>query len=277
MKVIKCINNNVAVCMDSNGNEVIAFGKGIGFKKPPFEIALKDIEKTYWDLDDIYISMINDIPSEIIEISDHVVNFSRSKIHGIINSNIIFSLADHINFAIKRFNENLDIKLPIINDVKHLFPEEMSIGLYALSIIYSKTNVKLPDEEAAYIALHIINSEFLTKENYIEKNDSKLIREATDIIEIQFNIRLDKESINYSRFCSHMQYLVKRSENKEIFNSENDTLYDSIIMSYPDAYKCIQTINAYIEKNMGWNLEEEEEIYLILHINRLLARDLSNN
>ena len=35
MKVIKKINNNVALCLDGNQRELIAFGKGIGFKPIP--------------------------------------------------------------------------------------------------------------------------------------------------------------------------------------------------------------------------------------------------
>ena len=38
MKVIKKINNNVAICLDNNGKELIAFGNGIGFPKVPYEI-----------------------------------------------------------------------------------------------------------------------------------------------------------------------------------------------------------------------------------------------
>ena len=38
MKVIKNINNNVAICVDDNGHEVVAMGKGIGFSKPPYEV-----------------------------------------------------------------------------------------------------------------------------------------------------------------------------------------------------------------------------------------------
>ena len=43
MKVIKNINNNVSICVDDNNREVIAFGKGIGFKKPPYELELSQI------------------------------------------------------------------------------------------------------------------------------------------------------------------------------------------------------------------------------------------
>lgn len=46
MKVIKNINNNVSICVDDNNREVIAFGKGIGFKKPPYELELSQIDRT---------------------------------------------------------------------------------------------------------------------------------------------------------------------------------------------------------------------------------------
>ena len=43
MRVIKKINNNVALCLDNNNHELIAFGKGIGFPKIPYE--LDDLNK----------------------------------------------------------------------------------------------------------------------------------------------------------------------------------------------------------------------------------------
>ena len=51
MKVIKNINNNVAICVDDNGHEVVAMGKGIGFSKPPYEVDLSKIDRTYYSLD----------------------------------------------------------------------------------------------------------------------------------------------------------------------------------------------------------------------------------
>ena len=33
MRVLRTINNNVVICLDNNENEVVVFGKGIGFKK----------------------------------------------------------------------------------------------------------------------------------------------------------------------------------------------------------------------------------------------------
>ena len=80
MKVIKNINNNVSLCLDSQNNEVVAFGKGIGFTKPPYDIPLSKIERTYYNINPTYISMINDIPAEIFELSTKVVEFAREKL-----------------------------------------------------------------------------------------------------------------------------------------------------------------------------------------------------
>ena len=55
MKVIKNINNNVAICVDDNGHEVVAMGKGIGFSKPPYEVDLSKIDRTYYSLDSHYV------------------------------------------------------------------------------------------------------------------------------------------------------------------------------------------------------------------------------
>jgi beta-glucoside operon transcriptional antiterminator len=127
VKVIKNINNNVAVCQDANGKELIAFGKGIGFKVAPYEIQLGQIERTYYNVDSIYISMINDLPEEIISSADVIVNYARSKINYPISSNIVFTLADHINFSIQRFQKNIKLSLPVMYDVQQLFETEMEL------------------------------------------------------------------------------------------------------------------------------------------------------
>lgn len=48
MQAVCNINNNVALCLDSQGNELVAFGRGIGFRKPPYEVELSRIEHLLW-------------------------------------------------------------------------------------------------------------------------------------------------------------------------------------------------------------------------------------
>lgn len=273
MKVIKNINNNVSLCLDSNNIEVVAFGKGIGFTKPPYEVDLNQVQRTYYDIDPMYINMISNIPEEILDISDNIINYARIKLDTPVSSNIVITLADHINFAIQRYKENMNIKLPIVHDIQYLFETEMEIGEYALNLIKKKLKVFLPKEEAAYIALHIINAESMNKNKKQEKHDEEVIDDICDIIEKDFQIKVDKIGFNYSRFVSHMHYLLKRGKKNEMVKSENQKLYESLINTYPKTYECIQHVRKYLKDQVNWDLSDEECIYLMLHINRLCARE----
>lgn len=268
MKVIQKINNNVALCIDSKGNEVVAFGKGIGFRKPPYEVGLDQIQRTYWGIDKTYISMIKDIPPEILELSDQIVNFARQKLDNPISSNIVFTLADHISFAIQRQKEHVKVCLPIIQDIKYLFEDEMEIGRFAVELLKKKQKIYFDDDEAAYIALHIINAE-AAGEDKANRLNEKLIDGIVRIVEEQFDIKVDKNGFSYSRFVSHMHYLLKKGKERKLLDNEQPYMYDMLVKEYPDIYQCTEKIREYLGKNLSWELTKEECFYLMLHVHRL--------
>lgn len=270
MKVIKNINNNVSLCLDSNGKEVIVFGKGIGFKKPPYDLELPQIQRTYYDVDEAYLSMINDIPEDVIKVSDTIVNYARGKLPNSISSNIVFTLADHINFCIKRYNKGLMFNLPIENDIEQLFETEMDIGIYSINVIKDVLHIRLPKEEAVYIALHFINAEENRKS---EIDNEKLIEDIVEIVEKDFDLTINKENFNYSRFISHMHYLLKRGKKKEMIQTENQKMYESLVSANRKASECANEISNYLLIKNSMNLSDEEKMYLILHINRLCSRE----
>ena len=103
MEVIKKINNNAAVCIDSAGNELVAIGTGIGFPAVPYSLDdLDKIQKTYYDINPHYLEMLNDIPENVFRVSSKIVDLYRNKIRDAISSNLVFTLADHLYFAIER-------------------------------------------------------------------------------------------------------------------------------------------------------------------------------
>ena len=83
MKVIKNINNNVAICVDDNGHEVVAMGKGIGFSKPPYEVDLSKIDRTYYSLDSHYVTLLSEIPEEVIDVTLEIVEKYFNEFAGI--------------------------------------------------------------------------------------------------------------------------------------------------------------------------------------------------
>ncbi len=272
MKVIKNINNNVAICLDSKGMEVVAFGKGIGFKKAPYDIELAKIQKTYYNVDTAFISMLNDIPEKVINISDRIIDYARDRLNMPLSSNIVFTLADHINFTLERYRKNINIKLPIVNDIQHLFEKEMEVGKYGIKLILKELGVYLPADEAAYIALHIINSQERDKNNEDMQND-RMIDAVVRIIEDNYEIKVNKEDFNYSRFVSHIYYLLKRGRKQEMMKSDNDRIYQNLIKEYPKTKETADKVSDYLEKNIHVQLNNEEKLYLMLHINRLCTRE----
>lgn len=129
MKVIKKINNNVAVCLDNNDHELIAFGKGIGFPKMPYVLEnLAGIDRTFYGINDSYFELIQEIPEEIIELTARIVDIARNYLNYNLNDNITFTLADHINFAIDRQKKKMVFNYPMAHDLQYFYQQEMEMG-----------------------------------------------------------------------------------------------------------------------------------------------------
>lgn len=278
MQVIKKINNNVAVCFDNDGHELVAFGKGIGFPKMPYVLNdLSKIWRTYYGINPVYLNLINEIPETIIVLSAKIVDTAKTKIKNEINSNIVFTLADHINFAVERYKKNMDIKMPFCYDIQHLYEKEMYIGDYAVKMLNKELDVHLSKDEAVGIAMHFINSEIRQKNEEQEVDERTVIIDLTNIIEKEFSIKIDRNGFNYSRFASHMQYLLKRRKEDTKISSENQKMYDSMKETCHRTYECVIRIKEYLISALDWNPSDEELLYLMLHINRLCSREDCNH
>lgn len=49
MRLVKKINNNVALGIDDSGRDVVVFGKGVGFKRMPYDITPTDeVQRIFW-------------------------------------------------------------------------------------------------------------------------------------------------------------------------------------------------------------------------------------
>ena len=154
MKVIKNINNNISLCLDSRNNEVVAFGKGIGFTKPPYDVPLSKIDRTFYDVDEEQLAVLNRIPENVLEAAAEIVDLANEKMDNQFRENVVFTLADHIDFSVQRYRKNINIKLPLFYEVRQLYPKESEIGKQALNILKKRLDIALPREEAAAIALH---------------------------------------------------------------------------------------------------------------------------
>jgi len=85
-------------------------------------------------------------------------------------------------------------------------------------------------------------------------------------------IKVDKDGFNYSRFVSHMYYLLRRKANNGN-DLGNKTIYEKMIEEYPEINEVSEEIAAYLNEKIKIMLNDEEKLYLMLHINRLCSRE----
>ena len=102
MKIVKRINTNAAIAINGNKKEIVILGKGVGFPKVPYELTdISIIERTFYDIDPIYINVLANLSNDIVIVCTKIYELAKLKLECELNTNFPIILADHIQFAIE--------------------------------------------------------------------------------------------------------------------------------------------------------------------------------
>ncbi len=273
MRIEKIINNNIISARDKGGVELIAMGRGIGYgKRQGNEVADDRIEKIFrlehMDDKEHFKELLASIPLEYIRLSTDIISYAREVLEIELNQNVYLTLTDHISFALSRYSKKMDFNNALYDEVKIFYPLEYSVGRYALDLIEERTGCRLVEDEAASIALHIINGE-LNSAIGTTFVMIKMMREMMEIIEENVKIT-DERKYPRDRLISDLKQLANRLVCEQpISGHKDDKLYQFVRENYRQEYMLITGINSYIEKEYQCSMTEEEKIYLALNIKRM--------
>lgn len=273
LRITKKINNNVALAQDSAGKEIVVFGRGIGFPAMPYELTdLSKIQRTFYDIKSSYVELAAALPEDLILLAADIAELARCDLDCDLNPNLPITLADHLNFAIERFQTGLEVHSPLAYDIAHFYPAEVELGKQALEIIRQRKGIALPRSEATNIALHLINGEMENNDMHATLTATKVIRDVTNIVEDSLGMVLDTSGFNYSRFVTHIRYLIQRMQQGTQEVNGMSSAMRSLIREYPDIYCCTMNVVSYFAKTFQRECSEDEKLYLFMHINRLKER-----
>ena len=277
MLINKVLNNNVVTIINENNQESVVMGRGIAFqKKKGDEIDEDKVDKIFIlenkSINDKLITLVNDIPVENLEVAEEIVKYAEEKLNTKLNENIYLTLTDHIGFSISRYENNLEMKNVMLWDIKRLHRDEFLIGVKALEIIKDRLGIELPEDEAATIALHILNGE-LNKDMPDVVNMINLIDEILKMVKYHFNVEFNEDSINYYRFITHLKFFTQRLESGRYYEDNDNELFEIIKDKYPKSYDCTKRIEGFIKQKYNNDLTKEEKLYLIVHIARLVQEN----
>lgn len=280
MKIKRVFNNNVVLAYKDN-DEAVIFGKGVGFQKKHGDIVedskIEKIFTTNEKQSSNLETLFNEVSTEYVDLTYKIVKQAESDLGIEFNSSIYITVMDHINYALIRAKEGLFIKNALIWEIQRTYSKEYQCALKTLEIIYKDTGIELPQDEAGTLAIHYFNAQ----DPLQQMNDSiKMVGIIQDIIKLiqkQFDIEFDEEEINYNRMMTHLRYFVNnllKNEKKEIKarKMDDDFLYQSIKKQYPDVYLCVQNIKRYVNLKLNKQISDEEKMYLMIHIQRIIEK-----
>lgn len=273
MKIKKVLNNNAVIAVGNDNEEIVITGLGLAFKKKAgdildqekieriFRMESKEVSKKLQDL-------ISEIPVEYVEITEEIVVASKEMLNKNLNENIYLTLTDHINFAAIRIEKGYKLTNPMVWEIRRFYHGEFKVGLKALDIVKERLGIELPEDEAASIAMHIVNAEQNEDMPNVETL-IKILQDILNIIKYHFNIELNNDSIHYQRLVTHLKFFAQRIINAEN-SDEDDQLYDIICKQYIEAHKCALKIKKYIFEEYNFEVKKSELTYLIVHIERVI-------
>ncbi|MDQ1236190.1 beta-glucoside operon transcriptional antiterminator [Paenibacillus sp. SORGH_AS306] len=276
MRIAKVINNNVVSIYQADGSELVVMGRGIAFKKKPDDkIDESKIQKVFAlknkQTSDNFKMLLREVPIELIEIVENMIVYTKETLGKKLNENLYVSLTDHINFAIERYQQGLEIKNVLLWEIKQIYREEFGIGLKTLEQINHKLGIELPEDEAAFIAIHIINAE-MNEEVSTTMTITKFIQQTLNIVKYHFKKEFDEDSLSYFRFVTHLKFFAQRVLKGTHYNDNYDHLYTMIKEKHHEAAACAEKIQKFVAKEYNYQSTNEELLYLTVHLERVINR-----
>lgn len=277
MRVKKVFNNNILLAEDEKLAEMILMGKGIGFSIKPGDLANEEkIDKifkiaTHQQQED-FVKMLKDIPLNHLELTKKIVDQAQSELDVKFDDEIYIGLTDHIHFVIKRAKQNDLFKNALLWEIKKFYPREFQAAMNALALIEYEEGLQLSEDEASFIAMHFVNGQQSGEAIRETVVATEVIQDILNIVKFHYKINLDENSLNYTRFITHIRFFLQRM-NHSLSIGEDDYLFGKVKDKYPESYACVSRIETYLVAKLNIKLTNEEKLYFMLHIRRLTERE----
>jgi transcriptional antiterminator len=272
-KIDRVIGNNVLLIKDvSTGDELILLGKGIGFaSKDGGWIDAKDlrIEKRF-RLDDRnqlrqYQSLLEDIDPEVLVISEKIIALMEADFKKNVHNKVYLALPSHIQFAVYRLRNNMEIINPFLYETKMFYPKEFEIDQKAAQMISQAFELIIPEDEVGFLTFHVYSAVSNITVGQLVKF-TNLINEIIDLIEARKSIQISREGIHYISLITHLRFCIERIIQKQAV--ENPFLVE-MRKKYNNEYNLALELSELMKDHLQTEIPEDEIGFMVMHLYRL--------
>lgn len=271
-RVKKALNNNTVIAIgDRDHREYLLIGKGVGFGKKVSQRIEAPEECAIYSLYEhtergSAMELVKGIDPIFLEIAEQVLKESE-RVFGKIDWSILFPMADHIAFAVKRIRAREQISNPLTGDIRALFHMEYHVAECIRPILAERLDVQIDEHEVGYIALHIHSA--IENENVaLSMQIAGSVRECIRLVEEKTGKAIDVNSLSYNRLMNHVRYMAARAAKGEKLKLD---MNDYISEQFPDAFRLASIVCGHLEKYLKKQMDEVEIGYLAMHIQRVAA------
>lgn len=272
VKVIKVLNHNVVQALNTHNEEVIVFGKGIGFGvKTDDLIDSTKIEKEYHFNNrknkDLYTNLVGICDENLVTLVEQTMTNIEQVFNQKPNENLRVALLDHLNFSIYRFNHGLNITNLFNDELEAMYEKEFNFSRMLLNEINQTMKVSLPDAEIGFITQHIHSA--LNNDESRSNLFMQIIMNSLEYLEAEHGLKYPKNSLEKIRLITHLKFALKRASEKSTLKNE---FSPKILENYPEAYKIAKDLSEYILDNFNIKFQDSEIGYLALHIQLIQSK-----
>ncbi|CAM4179537.1 PRD domain-containing protein [Erysipelothrix inopinata] len=270
-KVKRILNNSSLIASDLFF-EVVIMGKGIAFGLKPNDTLKRGVE-----YDKMYklLTQTNEFNRIINGFDDHIVDMVMDTVaaigsHGYreLQTQHFITLSDHLAAAYTRILRGEPIVSFFSLEIKALYPQSYDRAVELAKTIESKHDLKIPEAELTYIALHIEN---LTSKHASTQLDALnvLIGDINELLDLTYHVKFDRNTVHYSRFLTHIRFIIEGAlANKRTLSSG---VNEALISAYPTHVEIAGKIIEMINKEMNIQLDNNELSYLVIHLVNILG------
>ena len=276
-RITRVLNHNTIIGVKEDANkEYLIMGKGIGFGKKITERIETSGDETIYSLQKTTErgdarKLVTSVDPVCLEIANEVLD-EAERVFQTIDRSILFPLADHIDFAVKRVQNQEQISNPLTDDIRILFYKEYKVADMIRPIIQKHLGVEIDADEVGYVALHIhsaIQDEKVSQAMQI----ARAVRECITLVEKEVGKPIDVLSLSYNRLMNHVRNMVARAMHKEQLKIN---MNDYMSIKFPQAFETAKYICEQVGNMLKCPLSEVEIGYLAMHIERVTSDELEN-
>lgn len=274
-RVKKVLNHNTVIAIHSEDNqEYLMMGKGIGFGKKITERIEAGPDTSIYSLQKSTDrgnagELVKSISPVCLEITGQILDIAEQKF-GKIDRSILFPMADHIEYAVKRIKNQEQISNPLTEDIRVLFHMEFKVAQEIVPILRERMGIEIEEDEVGYIALHIhsaIDDQKVSQAMQV----AQAVRECISQIEQEIGRPIDVMSLAYNRLMNHIRYMAARAMKGEALKIN---MNDYMGIKFPNAFQIAERVCKQVERNLKCEMNEVEIGYLAMHIERVANEEL---